>query len=340
MREAFSHRYVLRSFSFLFLSFKTYPLTHPLLFIRDDPATLKAQLKELLDMEEAGNMNPTLRLRKKALQEAYQQSIHRQMEKEKAAAEAAKRKEREEPPGMGATTPYLPPLPGHAPPLLPPSALPPGWVMGPHGVPLPPPPPGGPPPPSSSTQRHQLQSQQHEQRNPRQEQLQRHRQLQQQRQGGSGSGIGDILPPPPPGGPPASALQRRTNVTDADGTALVVGPQAPPQTVIEAKSTVVALPKAHHDASLTSMVPSTLLARRQQPPMVPPAGKRAASTTLPDTSIGFGLVPRQALITKTSGSGGSGGEQQQQQQQGEGGGEKNKDDYDAFMASMRELGAL
>ena len=46
---------------------------------RTDPETLKRQLKEVLAEEEAGNMNPTMRLKKKALQGAYEEAIRKQM---------------------------------------------------------------------------------------------------------------------------------------------------------------------------------------------------------------------------------------------------------------------
>lgn len=46
---------------------------------RDDPESLKEQLKEVIAAEQAGKSNPTLRLKKKALQSAYEQAIKRQM---------------------------------------------------------------------------------------------------------------------------------------------------------------------------------------------------------------------------------------------------------------------
>ncbi|PSC68774.1 WW domain-binding 11 [Micractinium conductrix] len=51
---------------------------------RDDPETLREQLKEVIDLEQQGKMNHTLRLRKKALQSAYDQAIKRKMEEEAA----------------------------------------------------------------------------------------------------------------------------------------------------------------------------------------------------------------------------------------------------------------
>ena len=42
---------------------------------RSDPKLLREQLLEMLDLERAGKMNTTLRLRKKALQMAYDTAI-------------------------------------------------------------------------------------------------------------------------------------------------------------------------------------------------------------------------------------------------------------------------
>jgi len=45
----------------------------------DDPAYLRQQLKEILDEEELGPLNPTQRSRKKTLQKAYDAAIRRRM---------------------------------------------------------------------------------------------------------------------------------------------------------------------------------------------------------------------------------------------------------------------
>lgn len=46
--------------------------------LRSDPDTLKKELQELIDMEESGGTLPkNLKLKKKALQEAYDQAIKR-----------------------------------------------------------------------------------------------------------------------------------------------------------------------------------------------------------------------------------------------------------------------
>jgi hypothetical protein len=48
---------------------------------RSDPAALRQQLKEIIDQEQEleGGLNPTLKLKKKALQQAYNQAIQKQM---------------------------------------------------------------------------------------------------------------------------------------------------------------------------------------------------------------------------------------------------------------------
>jgi hypothetical protein len=48
---------------------------------RSDPAALRQQLKEIIDQEQEleGGLNPTLRLKKKALQQAYNIAIQKQM---------------------------------------------------------------------------------------------------------------------------------------------------------------------------------------------------------------------------------------------------------------------
>ncbi|KAG2496410.1 hypothetical protein HYH03_005636 [Edaphochlamys debaryana] len=50
--------------------------------MRSDPSSLKKELQELIDMEENGVLPKTLKLKKKALQEAYDQAIKRQKEEE------------------------------------------------------------------------------------------------------------------------------------------------------------------------------------------------------------------------------------------------------------------
>jgi hypothetical protein len=48
---------------------------------RSDPAALRQQLKEIIDQEQEleGGLNPTLKMKKKALQQAYNQAIQKQM---------------------------------------------------------------------------------------------------------------------------------------------------------------------------------------------------------------------------------------------------------------------
>ena len=56
-----------------------HPLSLSLYACSDDPESLREQLKEVIDLEAGGKMNPSLRLRKKALQAAYDMAIKRQM---------------------------------------------------------------------------------------------------------------------------------------------------------------------------------------------------------------------------------------------------------------------
>jgi len=46
---------------------------------RSNPSLLREQLKEVLDAEQAGLLNPSLRLKKKALQHAYDAAIKKKM---------------------------------------------------------------------------------------------------------------------------------------------------------------------------------------------------------------------------------------------------------------------
>ncbi|KAL4450675.1 hypothetical protein ABPG77_001031 [Micractinium sp. CCAP 211/92] len=145
----------------------------------DDPETLREQLKEVIEQEQAGKTSYTLKLRKKALQHAYDQAIKRKMEEEAAkrmggrgleeiAAEPVRRPEDSVyyhptlnplgipppgkpqkyktevdaagPAGLPLPVPKQPPLPAGLPP--PPPRPPPR----PEGAPPPLPPPPGPPP--------------------------------------------------------------------------------------------------------------------------------------------------------------------------------------------------
>uniref|UniRef100_A0A1D2AAA7 Wbp11/ELF5/Saf1 N-terminal domain-containing protein n=1 Tax=Auxenochlorella protothecoides TaxID=3075 RepID=A0A1D2AAA7_AUXPR len=138
---------------------------------RDDPESLKEQLKEVIAAEQAGKSNPTLRLKKKALQSAYEQAIKRQMEEKaciklapgEASLAASETMHRPEdsvyyhptlnplglpPPGKAQryNTPATPSSSSAAPSILsvPVPALPPLPAGPAPGAPLPPPP--GPPP--------------------------------------------------------------------------------------------------------------------------------------------------------------------------------------------------
>lgn len=49
------------------------------LLCRDDPNALKEELKEIIRVEESGQLNPSLKIKKKALQQAYDQAIRKQI---------------------------------------------------------------------------------------------------------------------------------------------------------------------------------------------------------------------------------------------------------------------
>lgn len=90
-REAFSHRFVsifqeycppvnaALGSCITMLSANSQMLLLFMFHIRSEPEVLREQLQELIDAEEQGSMNPTLRLKKKALQQAYDQAIKRKM---------------------------------------------------------------------------------------------------------------------------------------------------------------------------------------------------------------------------------------------------------------------
>lgn len=96
----------------------------------DDPTYLRGRLKELLEEEEhSGMLNAEKRIRKKALQVAYETALKRQVH---AEAEKKRREEaREEAGGPGVMDvsaiplPSMPPPPASA-PLAPPTRPPPG----------------------------------------------------------------------------------------------------------------------------------------------------------------------------------------------------------------------
>jgi hypothetical protein len=113
-------------------------------------------------------------------------------------------------------------------------------------------------------------------------------------------------------------------------------PRPDVQPVIAAKSTVVTFPKAQHDINITSMVPSSIVARRPAKKADGgPLNRSAAASTTP----GFGLLPRSVSTVAPKAKeeavpGGAG--------DGRGRGEKavGDDSYESFMNSMKELGAI
>jgi hypothetical protein len=230
-----------------------------------EPEKIREQLREVIAQEEEGAANPTLRLRKKALQQALGQAVREQMEAEAAAkrgaAEAAAGPSSAAGPSGGGFDLSAVPLPleggGASGIPLPPMDIP--MPSRPPPGPLPGAPPGAPPgygdarppfaPPGAIARGPALHAP------PR---------LAPPPPGG---------PPPPPGGGEPAAPQQ-------------VAPAPAPGKVIAKESTVAALPRAQTDARLTSMVPASL--RRAKPP-APPRRPPAAGP-------GFGLVPAPAPV--------------------------------------------
>jgi hypothetical protein len=64
---------------YLALIFYTLFVRFAILLGRSEPEILREQLQEVIDAELQGKMNPTLRLRKKALQQAYDLAIKKTM---------------------------------------------------------------------------------------------------------------------------------------------------------------------------------------------------------------------------------------------------------------------
>eukprot|EP00887_Chlorella_sp_A99_P004077 scaffold11.g4077.t1 len=282
---------------------------------KSEPERLRDELKEILELEQArwgggapggqGRMNPALRLKKKALQHAYDQAIKKKMEEdamkrmggrgiEELAGEPVRRPEDSvywhptlnpmgiPPPGkpqkykddaappssLQLPVPQQPPLPAELPP--PPALPPPPWQSAPRGVITKPATTAWPPP------------------------------LQQQPDG-------EALPPPdrPP-------------------------PVVPKGATISGKTTVVTLPKAHEDKRVTALVPASVRVRREAAPAPKPVVRGAAAGTGP----GFGLLPRNLQRPAAS--------TQPARAQGESGAAAPSVDaqYHDFLATMKELGAV
>lgn len=125
------------------------------------------------------------------------------------------------------------------------------------------------------------------------------------------TGVPSPLPPPP--GPPPSRPPGHAKPA--------------PQAVIQGKSTVVSLPRAHEDKAVTSMVPASLLVQRPKAAAVKPKPK-------PVSSAGFGLLPR----TVAAGTAAAAAAPKPVAPAAKA---PNLDaKYDDFMASLRDMGAL
>ncbi|KAL6773978.1 hypothetical protein ACKKBG_A23315 [Auxenochlorella protothecoides x Auxenochlorella symbiontica] len=301
---------------------------------RDDPESLKEQLKEVIAAEQAGKSNPTLRLKKKALQSAYEQAIKRQMEEKaciklapgEASLAASETMHRPEdsvyyhptlnplglpPPGKAQryNTPATPSSSSAAPSILsvPVPALPPLPAGPAPGAPLPPPPgppPGVPvlPPPP-----------------------------------GPPPGYHGAPLPPPPGPPPAgggmpwagqalrASISHQAQAPWPPPPAVAQSAKGPAAAVISGKSTVVPLPKAHQDKRVTSMVPATLMVHRPSAAPRPRAGAPGRAVPGP----GFGLLPRSVTAPAKTAAPASAAPPPSLDEK-----------YADFMSSLKELGAV
>lgn len=94
--------------------------------------------------------------------------------------------------------------------------------------------------------------------------------------------------------------------------------------VISAKSTVVPLPKAQHDSTLTSLVPASVQASR--PTAKKPLQKKVAAST---GQAGFGLVPRAVTGSRTTGT--------TKAQPSSNASSDVPDNFDDFMNSLRRM---
>jgi len=115
-----------------------------------------------------------------------------------------------------------------------------------------------------------------------------------------------------------------------------------PVPVIEAKSTVVTLPKATEDVKVTSMVPASLRVKRERAGggEKGSVGRMAQKQQQQQQREGgggkaFGLIPRAAggsVVEKKK-------EEKTETKKKEGGEDKDAS-YEEFMSSMKELGAV
>ncbi|CAL8469062.1 g8603 [Coccomyxa elongata] len=275
--------------------------------MKSDPEALKEELKEVLELEEEGKLNLTVRLKKRALQGAYDLALKKKKEEMLRAKEAPAvpmfaneyghgvPEQRPEnsvyyhpmlnpqgipPPGKPQryrtdplSGPGAPSVPVPAAPPLPAGPAPGRPAGGPpstSGAALPPPPgppPGVLPPPSRPP---------------------------------PGFGVHML---PPPVGPPPGMLPPPAMPPPGYGAPLGPPPGPPPAysapatgekkaPTITGQSTVAKLPKAQDDRTVTSMVPASVRVRREEPSTRPRLGPGAAvARSRPVIGPGFGLAP-------------------------------------------------
>ncbi|EIE21057.1 hypothetical protein COCSUDRAFT_67053 [Coccomyxa subellipsoidea C-169] len=278
--------------------------------MKSNPEALKEELKEVLELEEDGKLNLTIKLKKRALQGAYDLALKKKKEDAQRAVQAAAvpvfaneyghgvPEQRPEnsvyyhptlnpggipPPGKAQryrtdplSGPGGPSVPMPAAPPLPAGPAPGRLAGGPpstSGAPLPPPPgppPGALPPPPGPP---------------------------------PAFGAGMLPPPigpppgmmPPPGMPPpgyGAPLGPPPGRPPAYAAAAAAAPGEKKAPTITGQSTVAKLPRAQDDRTVTSMVPASVRVRREEPSMKPRLGPGAAvARSRPVVGPGFGLAP-------------------------------------------------
>ncbi|KAK9813176.1 hypothetical protein WJX72_010156 [[Myrmecia] bisecta] len=209
------------------------------------------------------------------------------------------------PPGAPPVPPGLPPQPGSAP--LPP---PPGPPPGSSGTVLPP--PEGPPPTAAEEASNRLAGTSEEEAGPSPG-------SQAALPPPAGPPPGMMFPPrlPPPMGPPPGMMRPPgmhpgmhplpppampppgfpRPLAPPPGPPPGMGPQKDGRTIISGATTVVRMPKAQNDKSVTSMVPASLRIRREAAPtttMRPRVLSGLAAAKTPVVGPGFGLAPKLA----------------------------------------------
>ncbi|KAK9908252.1 hypothetical protein WJX75_004876 [Coccomyxa subellipsoidea] len=278
--------------------------------MKSNPEALKEELKEVLELEEEGKLNLTIKLKKRALQGAYDLALKKKKEEAHRAVQAATvpvfaneyghgvPEQRPEnsvyyhptlnpggvpPPGKAQryrTDPFSEPggpaVPVPAAPPLPAGPAPGRLAGGPPSTsgalpPPPGPPPGALPPPPGPP---------------------------------PAFGAGMLPPPvgPPPGMHPPPSMPPpgyRAPLGPTPGpppgmhsgyTAPATGEKKAP--TITGQSTVAKLPKAQDDRTVTSMVPASVRVRREDPSTKPRLGPGAAvARSRPVVGPGFGLAP-------------------------------------------------